>query len=230
MHRLPLEDFRRSLTRTDKRWLRRALMASRGSWGRALPWVSKVADRGLVWPLLGGALAARRSTRSAGAAGIAAVVVTSAVTGAIQQAVQRDRPSPLTSLVTRGSARRPAASSFPSAHAANAFAFATAAGTICPGLSVVLVPLAAAIGVARVGIAHHYPTDVVAGALTGTGIGTGIGLLVRRRYPRSSPPENPPSPLPRTGLSVADPRGRDLWPPVTSDERTDQDRTRLDAG
>lgn len=111
---------------------------------------------GLVWPLLGGALAARRSTRSAGAAGIAAVVVTSAVTWAIQQAVQRDRPSTLTALVTRGSARRPAASSFPSTHAANAFAFAAAAGTICPGLSVVLVPLAAAIGVARVGIAHHY--------------------------------------------------------------------------
>jgi len=136
-----------------------------------------------------GHFAARRSTRSAGAAGTAAVVVTSAVTWAIQQAVQRDRPPTLTALVTRGSVRRPAASSFPSTHAANAFAFAAAAGTICPGLSVVLVPLAAAIGVARVGIAHHYPADVVAGALTGAGIGTAIGLFLRRRYPRSSPPE-----------------------------------------
>jgi len=118
----------------------------------------------------------------------------------------------------------------PSTHAANAFAFAAAVGTICPGLSVVLVPLAAAIGVARVGIAHHYPADVVAGALTGAGIGTAIGLFVRRRYPRSSPLESPTSPLPRTGLSVADPRGRDPRPPVAYDERTDQDRTRLDAG
>ncbi len=118
----------------------------------------------------------------------------------------------------------------PSTHAANAFAFAAAVGTICPGLSVVLVPLAAAIGVARVGIANHYPADVVAGALTGAGIGTAIGLFVRRRYPRSSPLESPTSPLPRTGLSVADPRGRDPRPPVAYDERTDKDRTRLDAG
>ncbi len=189
MYGLSLEEMRLSLTRADKRWLRRSLLASRSSWGRALPPVSKVADRGLIWPLLGGALAARRSTRSAGAAGIAAVVLTSAVTWAIQQAVQRDRPSPLTALVTRGSTRRPASSSFPSAHAANAFAFAAAAGTVCPGLSVVLVPLAVAIGVARVGIAHHYPVDVVAGALTGAAIGTALGLFVRRRYPRSSPTE-----------------------------------------
>jgi len=230
MHGLPFKGIQVSTRRADKRWLRRSLVASRGSWGSALPWISKVADRGLVWPLLGGALAARRSTRSAGAAGIAAVVVTSAVTWAIQQAVRRDRPPTLTALVTRGSARRPAASSFPSTHAANAFAFAAAAGTICPGLSVVLVPLAAAIGVARVGIAHHYPADVVAGALTGAGIGTAIGLFVRRRYPRSSPPESPLSPLPRTGLSVADPRGRDPRPPAAYDERTDKDRTRLDAG
>jgi len=135
MHRLPLEEIQLSMTRADKRWLRRSLVASRGSWGSALPWISKVGDRGLVWPLLGGALAARRSTRSAGAAGIAAVVVTSAVTWAIQQAVQRDRPSTLTALVTRGSARRPAASSFPSTHAANAFAFAAAAGTPGSALS-----------------------------------------------------------------------------------------------
>lgn len=191
---LPLKEMQRFMTRADQRWLRRSLVASRGGWGGALPWISKVGDRGLVWPLLGGALAARRSTRSAGAAGIAAVVVASAVTGAIQQMVQRDRPSPLTALLTRRSARRPAASSFPSAHAANAFAFAAVAGTICPGLSVVLVPVAAAIGVARVGIAHHSPADVVAGALTGAGIGTAIGLFVRRRYPRSPPPECPPTP------------------------------------
>ena len=206
-------------------------MASRGSWGSALPWISKGADRGLVWPLLGGALAARRSTRSAGAAGIAAVVVTSAVTWAIQQAVQRDRPPTLTALVTRGSARRPAASSFPSTHAANAFAFAfaAAAGTICPGLSVVLVPLAAAIGVARVGIAHHYPADVVAGALTGAGIGTAIGLFLRRRYPRSSPPE-PAEPASKNWAIGGRSARRDPRPPVAYDERTDKDRTRLDAG
>jgi len=56
MHRLPLEEMQLSTRRADKRWLRRSLRASRGNWGSALPWISKVADRGLVWPLLGGAL------------------------------------------------------------------------------------------------------------------------------------------------------------------------------
>jgi len=182
------------MRRADKRWFCRTLLASRGRWGRALPLISKVADRGVVWPLLGAALAVRRSTRRTGVAGVGAVVVTSAATWVIQQAVQRDRPSELTALLTRGSARRPSSSSFPSTHAANAFTFAAAAATLCPRLGVVLVPAAAAIGVARIGIAHHYPSDVVAGALIGASIGLGIGIFVKRTYPPWSSSESRPSP------------------------------------
>lgn len=176
-----------SLHDADRRWLRRTVVATRGRIGSPLPLISKAADRGIIWPILAGALASRRSTRNAGAAGIAAVLVTSTLTWPLERTVQRDRPSPLTALVARGSTKRPSSSSFPSTHAANAFAFAAAAATVRPTLGIVLVPPAVAIGVARVGIGHHYPSDVIAGAGIGACVGTGIGLLLRNRTPASLP-------------------------------------------
>jgi hypothetical protein len=69
----------------DRRVLRRSTYASRGRVGELLPAMSRVADRGLVWPALGAALCVRRATRGAGVGGIGAVLVCSAVTGVFRR-------------------------------------------------------------------------------------------------------------------------------------------------
>ncbi|MEO7982213.1 MAG: phosphatase PAP2 family protein [Sporichthyaceae bacterium] len=109
---------------TDRRLLRRSALARHGRTGRAAPPVSKAADRGIVWPVLGAVLA----------------------------------------VVVR------------------------------PPLAVLLVPAAAAISGARVGIAHHYPSDVAAGAAVGVLVGSTVGVVLRRRAR--------PGPCPGNGSGV----------------------------
>lgn len=175
-------------SRWDHRVLLRSVLAGRGHAGAILPAISKVADRGVVWPVLGAVLCLHRATRRAGAGGVGAVLVCSAVTGVVQAAVDRDRPSRLTSLLARGSVARPGSSSFPSTHAANAFAFASAASCLVPALGLGLFPAAAAIGAARVGMAHHYPSDVLAGCVIGAAVGGFVGIATRRAGARPARP------------------------------------------
>ena len=64
----------------------------------------------------------------------------------------------------------PASASFPSGHAASAFAFATGVGHVLPAVGVPLRALAALVAYSRVHTGVHYPGDVVAGALVGSGL------------------------------------------------------------
>lgn len=57
--------------------------------------------------------------------------------------------------------------SFPSGHATTAFATATALSLLAPRWRWPLFLFAAAIGVARVALGAHYPSDVIAGAFVG---------------------------------------------------------------
>jgi undecaprenyl-diphosphatase len=74
----------------------------------------------------------------------------------------------------------PTSTSFPSGHAASAFAFATAAGQRVPALWIPLRALALLIGYSRIHTGVHYPGDVVAGAV----VGTTCGWTVARRTSR----------------------------------------------
>jgi undecaprenyl-diphosphatase len=63
----------------------------------------------------------------------------------------------------------PGSGSFPSGHAASAFAFAYAVGRHLPGLAVPVRLLATGVAYSRVHAGVHYPGDVVIGSVLGAG-------------------------------------------------------------
>ena len=69
----------------------------------------------------------------------------------------------------------PSSLSFPSAHATASFACATAMTRIAPEAALLFI-LAGAIAVCRPYLGMHYPSDVLAGAILGTGLGLVVPL------------------------------------------------------
>lgn len=60
--------------------------------------------------------------------------------------------------------------SFPSGHTAAAFVFAATCSALIPESGVIVFSWATAVGLSRVALGVHYPTDIVAGALLGGGL------------------------------------------------------------
>jgi undecaprenyl-diphosphatase len=89
----------------------------------------------------------------------------------------------------------PGSASFPSGHAATAFAAAVAVGVLFPRLRKPLLLLAATIAASRVYLGVHFATDVLVGSLLGAAIGLAMGLAARwaQATPRSLAPSLVPS-------------------------------------
>ena len=129
---------------------------------------SHLGEHGAVW-MAGGVAAAivdrkrrRRWLRATAAVGAAYATSTS-----IKLAVGRQRPAveDLPHLMAT-----PTGLSFPSSHTTASFAAARAFGTLVPGAP--LQVAAAAMGLSRLYLGVHYPSDVVAGCALGTLIGS----------------------------------------------------------
>lgn len=137
---------------------------------RNLAKLSEAANGGRLWLLLGGLLVLRPGEfRRAGLRGMAAVGGASLLANLLgKQLFARRRPP--SGLMPRGRslANPPGSAAFPSGHAANAFAFVTAAAMERKRTGAALAPLAAAVAYSRVHTGMHWPSDVLAGAALGS--------------------------------------------------------------
>jgi membrane-associated phospholipid phosphatase len=133
--------------------------------------LGKAGNNGLVWFLLGGALAILDSSRWESWL-ICALLgpVAIGLNYGIKLLVKRPRPV-LDGLPPLGGA--PSSLSFPSAHATSSFAVATAMVRVDPAMAGAFV-VAVALALGRPYLGMHYPSDVLAGAF----IGVALGLIV----------------------------------------------------
>jgi membrane-associated phospholipid phosphatase len=139
---------------------------------RAMAGLSRAADysRLSLSAAAGLALLGGKRGRRAAFCGIASVAVTATVVNvAVKPLARRRRPDRVAVAVPLArQVPMPSSRSFPSGHAAAAFAFAGGAGHVVPVVSSPLHLLAALVAYSRVHTGVHYPLDAIAGALLGT--------------------------------------------------------------
>jgi undecaprenyl-diphosphatase len=148
--------------------------------------LARAADRSRLWGVAAAVLALSRGGpgRRAAGVGLASVGVTSAVVNVAMKPVAR-RPRPDRTTLEVPLARHvpmPRSRSFPSGHAASAFAFATGVGHVLPREAVAVRGLAALVAYSRVHTGVHFPGDVALGAVLGSACGqlVATGLSARR--------------------------------------------------
>lgn len=146
---------------------------------RVLPRLGRAANHGLLWggAAVGIAVLGSAGARKAAVHGAASLALASATINTVGKwSVRRARPVldgvPAARLLTT----QPRTTSFPSGHAASAFAFATGVALESPLWGAVLAPVAASVAFSRVYTGVHYPSDVAAGAA----LGVAAGFVVRR--------------------------------------------------
>jgi undecaprenyl-diphosphatase len=153
---------------------------------RVFAGVSRTADRSKLWAATAAALAAGggRDGRRAAASGLASIALTSTVANLVLKPLgRRRRPDraayevPLARHVAM-----PQTTSFPSGHAASAFAFATGVTHELPTVGIPMHAAAAVVAYSRVHTGVHYPLDVIVGAVVGGALSpVATAWLDRRR-------------------------------------------------
>ncbi len=148
----------------------------------AVAFFTHLGDHGLLWIALCALLLCFKKTRKAGAAGAIALLFSLAFTnGILKNLVGRPRPwldvAGLTALV-----HEPDPNSFPSGHTSAAFAAAVAWCRTMPRRWMALAGLMMAIlmGLSRLYVGVHYPTDVLCGVLVGCLCGVLAGLVIKK--------------------------------------------------
>ena len=172
----------RSMRRVDREVFEAVARYHSPKLDATLPKLSRAANHGGLWIALGAGLAAfgGRSGRRAAVRGLLSLAAASAVANLpAKLAIRRTRPDPAIVPQLRRLMKHPTSFSFPSGHSASAAAFAVGAGLELPAAAPALGVLAAGVGVSRVYVGAHYPSDVV----VGLAIGAGVAILTQRTWP-----------------------------------------------
>ncbi|MFD3548471.1 bifunctional phosphatase PAP2/diacylglycerol kinase family protein [Streptomyces sp. NPDC058655] len=157
-------------------------MVARRHWpgaDRVLPRLGRAANHGVLWGGTAAAIAVFGSAgaRKAAVRGVASLALASATINTVGKwSVRRARPRLEGVPAVRQLATQPHTTSFPSGHAASAFAFTAGLALESPYWGAVVAPVAASVAFSRVYTGVHYPSDVLAGAA----LGVAAGFVVRR--------------------------------------------------
>jgi len=134
---------------------------------------------GLVWIVIGLAVAFRQRRPLVLVALVGMIIVTSRIDAILKDAIGRARPF-VGDPSVHPSIALPHDPSMPSGHAMNAFAGAVLLGSIVPRARWWLLALACAIALSRVYLGVHFASDVLAGAALGAAIGAAAAWLLPR--------------------------------------------------
>ncbi|HEX2029326.1 MAG TPA: phosphatase PAP2 family protein [Nitriliruptorales bacterium] len=202
---------RSRLRRLDHRLFRAVARGEHPVADRVLPWFSRATDWSVGWCAVAGGLAVAGGGRGRRAAleGLTAIALTSVtVNHPVKVLARRQRPDRALVPTIRRTASQPGSWSFPSGHTASAFAFAIAASRRLPVMTPPLYAIAATVGVSRIHVGAHYPSDVLAGAVLGTAAGLAATKLLDRllSVDRDDRPGGSGGATPRGGRRVSSPK------------------------
>lgn len=137
-------------------------------------WVKGLAIVGVgaIWDLRA------RRLPAAAVAGAIALGIASLTATLFKEVFDRARPA-IADPSIEALVATPGSASFPSSHAAIAFATATAVGMLCPRLRWPLIGLAATVALSRVYLGVHFWLDIAVGAALGAAVGWLVARAVR---------------------------------------------------
>ena len=159
----------------------------------ALRRLSLAANHSKLWLGCSALLAAFGGERGRRASenGLAAIALSSAVVNLVLKPLgNRRRPDRQTHEVpVSRQVEMPSSTSWPSGHSASAFAFATGVGAAWPAVGIPLSVAASLVAYSRVHTGVHYPSDTIAGTVSGVAL-TPVAVTAldrRRRRPTRRP-------------------------------------------
>ncbi|MDQ0857978.1 phosphatase PAP2 family protein [Bacillus sp. V2I10] len=120
-------------------------------------------------------------TRMAAIASAAALLISHLPVAFVKKRYPRKRPY-LALLETKVTANPLEDHSFPSGHTTAIFSVIIPFILILPQTAILLLPLGISIGVSRMYLGLHYPSDVLAGCLLGTTAGMTCFLLINKYF------------------------------------------------
>ncbi len=139
---------------------------------------SLLATSGIIWILIGIALILMKRSRD-GVGLMASVVLAYIIVDVVlKPIVCRERPFAVEDLEVLGTI--PTTWSFPSGHTASAFAGAVSILLINRKAGAIAVAFATLVGISRLYLCVHWPTDVLAGAIIGTMSAVAVYMMMKR--------------------------------------------------